>query len=274
MLLVQCDEYRSPVPITDKPSSPLPVGILGEWIFVDTTAEIIELVATLTVTPWSRNEYLALYCDYEGVTTPQEPCLPLRIYTSSVGRETYVNAHWLTEDGMYTFYKYRLLDSLALELHWAGDTFEPVFNTSKAFRAYLRKHPDLFAASFDANQGLWYRRSYWNWSKANAAWLEKIDAAWQFPVPAAKDSFLTWTGETLLAQWPHESISTQNLITIFDRFHIEGAAATTTNFSSIWGPDPDGFFLIRMKGGEMVKFVTYPRSLVDLSNRFQYALSD
>lgn len=262
------------MPITDKPSSPLHAGVLGEWVFVDTTAEITELVATLTVTPWSRDEYLALYCDNEGVTTPEAPCLPLRIYASSVGRETYVNAHWLTEDGMFTFYRYRLPDSLVLELRWAGDTFEPVFNTSKSFLAYLRKHPDSFAASFDDNQALGYRRHYWNWSKANAAWLENIDATWRLPVTAEKDSFLAWPGETLLAQWPHDPISTQDLIAIFDRYHITGAAATMTDFSSLWGPDPDDFFLIRLKSGEMIKFVTYARSLVDLSNRLEYALSE
>jgi len=266
-----CDDYRSPVPLSEKPSGPLPSHLLGDWIFVDTTDEIIHANSRLSIYPWHSDEYLVEYCGLGSESDPSRPCYSQRIFVTRLGQVDFVNVQDLADLRDFSFYQYRQVDSLVLGLKWAGDSFKPVFEKTPAFRNYVKKHLKEFMESFEDSHAMCYREAYWSWPRSTEKVRPLFSSAWRLSIPESEEnSFLAMAGEELLERYPNESISLDDLDLLFSEYHADHDDVHLASFDGFMDPDPDAFFLLGLTDGSYIKYVTFYASLVDLTNGIRY----
>lgn len=150
VLMSSCNHYESRVPITSSSTSGIDKEILGEWILSSDNKKE-DTSGYLEIIPFSNSEYLVQLKEYADSTQYIESIINLRMFSSKIKNNTFLNLQFIgsESDKTYMIYRFKKVSGNRYKVYFLSkDKFNIEFNNSKSFQEYIEKHPKEFEKSF------------------------------------------------------------------------------------------------------------------------------
>jgi len=159
-VLSSCNHYVSKVPITSSENSEIDKNLLGEWVLSSEKKED-KTSGYLEVIPFNEMEYLIQLKEYADSTQFIESIINLRMFSSEVKHNVYLNLQFIGIDDEKEFmiYRFKPISGNRYKVFFLSrDKFSIEFNNSKSFEEYIEKHSKEFEKSFDV-EGILNRKT-------------------------------------------------------------------------------------------------------------------
>lgn len=150
-VLTSCNHYESEVPISSSSNSVIEECLLGEWFLLSENKKD-ETSGYLEVMPFNDTEYLVQLKEIEDSTQNIESIINIRMFSSKIKRNTYLNLQFIGADSEKDFmiYRFKAISGNRYKVYFLSkDKFNMNFINSDSFREYIEKHPKEFEKAFE-----------------------------------------------------------------------------------------------------------------------------
>lgn len=151
LVLTSCNHYESEVPISSSSNSVIEESLLGEWFLLSENKKD-ETSGYLEVMPFNDTEYLVQLKEIEDSTQYIESIINIRMFSSKIKRNTYLNLQFIGADSEKDFmiYRFKAISGNRYKVYFLSkDKFNMNFVNSDNFREYIEKHPKEFEKAFE-----------------------------------------------------------------------------------------------------------------------------
>lgn len=160
LVLTSCNHYESKVPISSSSNSVIEEAILGKWILSsenkkDETSGYIEVI------PFNDTEYLLQLKDVDDSTQSIKSIINIRMFSSEVNNNVYLNLQFIGTDIEKDFliYRFKPISGNRYKIFFLSkDQFNMKFTNSKNFREYIEKNSKDFEKYFEV-EGILERKT-------------------------------------------------------------------------------------------------------------------
>jgi len=149
-ILASCSHYESAVPLGPPEKSIIEESILGEWILSDEKKEN-ETSGFLKVMVFNQHEYLVQLYEFVDSSEHIESVLNLRMFSTQIKKDNYLNLMFLGPDAESSYMIYRLKEISGNRyklMYLSKDKFETKFENSGSFKKYVETNQKEFNKSF------------------------------------------------------------------------------------------------------------------------------
>lgn len=150
-VLTSCNHYESEVSISSSSNSVIEECLLGEWFLLSENKKD-ETTGYLEVMPFNDTEYLVQLKEIEDSTQNIESIINIRMFSSKIKRNTYLNLQFIGADSEKDFmiYRFKAISGNRYKVYFLSkDKFNMNFINSDSFREYIEKHPKEFEKAFE-----------------------------------------------------------------------------------------------------------------------------
>lgn len=151
LVLTSCNHYESKVPISSSDNSVIEESLLGEWILSSENKKD-ETSGYLEVIPFNDTEYLVQLKEVEDSTQHIESIINIRMFSSEIKKDVYLNLQFIGADSEKDFmiYRFKSISGNRYKVFFLSkDRFNMNFTNSASFQEYIEKHPKEFEKAFE-----------------------------------------------------------------------------------------------------------------------------
>lgn len=180
LFFLRCDFYKSEFPITNQPSSEIPLELLGNWYFLDTVGDFILPISNIEILNYEDKKYIVSWKTYEDKKHESQKLL--KVWNSKVGEKEFFNSKLLKNNSKqyFRFYKYQLGKNNTIELTFLTDSLKMKFQNQKAFYQFVENNPKEFDTYFHPFWFSFQRIDSVKWGVVNSIWKNEIDQVLRF----------------------------------------------------------------------------------------------
>jgi len=151
LVLTSCNHYESKLPISSSDNSVIEKSLLGKWILSSENKKD-ETSGYLEVLPFNDTEYLVQLKEVEDSTQYIESIINIRMFSSEVKKNIYLNLQFIGNDSEKDFmiYRFKSISGNRYKVFFLSkDRFNMNFTNSLSFQEYIEKHPKEFEKAFE-----------------------------------------------------------------------------------------------------------------------------
>ncbi len=151
LVLTSCNHYESKVPISSSTNSVIEEDLLGQWILSSENKKD-ETSGFLEVIPFNNTEYLVQLKEVDDSTQYIESVINLRMFSSEVNKNVYLNLQFIGNDNEKDFliYRFKPISGNRFKIFFlAKDQFNMKFINSEKFKEYIEKNTADFEKYFE-----------------------------------------------------------------------------------------------------------------------------